>query len=546
MKVVDLRRQSSAKFSRMLESEIALLQELRHRNIVALKQVYHTANNCYLVTEYCERGDLAAHLRRHLRLPEIEAVVLLRDLLCGYRYLVRKGVVHRDLKPANSFLSAEGTLKIADFGFAMKVGDAALAKMNVGSPVYMAPEALERSEYSFQSDIFSIGVLYYELLHGYTPWPCRSEEELLRRVRTEPLRFSQNCAVSEASRDFITRCLRVDRAQRMSEADLFGHELLVSCKVLQVVSANLGRAEDSARAADEYQLRPKHAKPMRPRKRKEDPGQLSIADRLKELRARSEALQKSPSPCRKISIQESLRRIVENQQLRKEREAASRAASPTGEPSDDVPTAKVLSLKCSDLEPMVRRLSRQALTERARIKSERLDLGRQLGQRGQLRTTPEGQRRVGELLRQTVEQLGAASGTTYFARLLEKMQYLLSRLDELVGGARREWHVGPRDDDDPYLKCVAAEKDAKEVCKVAEFYCKRLVRMVGHKTLIGEAVAEKRDSEGGQPIGPLQKFSLTTMLRKVQSVMDCIANNQEVAVEEPGRAKRSLHSEYIG
>jgi serine/threonine-protein kinase ULK/ATG1 len=123
----------------MLESEIALLQELKHRNIIALKQVYHTSNNCYIVTEYCEKGDMANYLKQQLRLPEIEALVFLRDLLSGYRYLVRKGIIHRDLKPANSFLSMEGTLKIADFGFAMRAGDSNLARMNVGSPVYMAP-----------------------------------------------------------------------------------------------------------------------------------------------------------------------------------------------------------------------------------------------------------------------------------------------------------------------------------------------------------------------------------------------------------------------
>jgi serine/threonine protein kinase len=149
-----------------------------------LKQVYHTSNNCYIITEYCERGDVAGYLKSQLRLTEREALGLLRDLLSAYQYLVSKNILHRDIKPANTFLTADGTLKLADFGFALHHEDGELGKLNVGSPVYMAPECLEKSEYSFKSDIFAIGVFYYELLHGYTPWPCRSEEELLRRINT--------------------------------------------------------------------------------------------------------------------------------------------------------------------------------------------------------------------------------------------------------------------------------------------------------------------------------------------------------------------------
>jgi len=107
----------------MLKSEIALLREMRHPNIVELKQVYHTANNCYIITEYCEGGDVAAHLKSKLRLPEQRALALLRDLLNAYQHLVDKNILHRDIKPANAFLTADGTLKLADFGFAIRTND---------------------------------------------------------------------------------------------------------------------------------------------------------------------------------------------------------------------------------------------------------------------------------------------------------------------------------------------------------------------------------------------------------------------------------------
>ena len=140
--MIEMRKQECARFRDMLKSEIALLRELHHPNIVDLKQVYHTTSNCYIVREYCGGGDVAAHLKSKLRLPEQQAVGLLRDLLSAYQYLVSKNILHRDIKPANTFLTADGTLKLADFGFAIRQDDSELARLNVGSPVYMAPECL--------------------------------------------------------------------------------------------------------------------------------------------------------------------------------------------------------------------------------------------------------------------------------------------------------------------------------------------------------------------------------------------------------------------
>jgi hypothetical protein len=87
------------------------------------------------------------------------------------------------------------------------------------------------------------------------------------------------------------------------------------------------------------------------------------------------------------------------------------------------------------------------------------------------------------------------------------------------------------DQDDPYLKCIINEKDPKEICKVAEFYCKRLMRMVGHRAMIGEvSVSQKENVNQADNTENIQRLSLTTLLVKVQSIMDSITNNQEILI----------------
>lgn len=99
---------------------------------------------------------------------------ILKEIINGYRGINRFGIVHRDLKPANIFFN-EGKVKIADFGFAIRNSDIKKnANYNVGSPVYMPLEALNDNQYSSKSDIWAIGVIFFEMLTGHTPWKAKT------------------------------------------------------------------------------------------------------------------------------------------------------------------------------------------------------------------------------------------------------------------------------------------------------------------------------------------------------------------------------------
>lgn len=90
----------------------------------------------------------------------------------------------------------------------------------MGSPLYMSPEALKRNIYSVKNDIWSIGIMCFELLHGETPWECKTEKELMDKMVKVPVRFRDSLNISEQTKRFIAKCLEVNEDQRMSLADL--------------------------------------------------------------------------------------------------------------------------------------------------------------------------------------------------------------------------------------------------------------------------------------------------------------------------------------
>ena len=166
--------------------ELDILLNLDHPNIVKLYEFILSANNLYLVYEYCNGQDLDKY-RRSLEngyLSEKQTLVFMRHICSGFDVLFKKDIIHRDLKPAN-ILIHDGEGKIADFGTARKIDKEKLLfqdKMSIiGSPAYMAPEVIdpEISHYDDKCDIWSFGMMIYELLYRERPWKGVSEYDLL-------------------------------------------------------------------------------------------------------------------------------------------------------------------------------------------------------------------------------------------------------------------------------------------------------------------------------------------------------------------------------
>lgn len=149
--------------------------------VLHLFDVYATKNNTYIITELCD-GDLHNLLKKRRIIPYHEAVEILNQIILGYQDVHNCGYLHRDIKPANIFYKAN-MYKIGDFGFAIPRNELEQHKnYNVGSPVYMPPEALKDNIYSVSCDTWAIGVIFYQMIKGVVPWRAITEKALHQKI----------------------------------------------------------------------------------------------------------------------------------------------------------------------------------------------------------------------------------------------------------------------------------------------------------------------------------------------------------------------------
>jgi serine/threonine protein kinase len=167
-------------------NEASLAGKLRHPHIVAIFDAVVRENSGYIAMEYVDGGDLSQHARPGKLLP-VGDVLQLGFKCCGaLEYAFREGIVHRDIKPANLMIAKSGVVKISDFGAAHLRKSQAVQTAAMGSPFYMSPEQLERHELTFHSDMYSLGVVLYELLTGQRPFTADNLEALRRKILQQP------------------------------------------------------------------------------------------------------------------------------------------------------------------------------------------------------------------------------------------------------------------------------------------------------------------------------------------------------------------------
>ncbi|XP_036406407.1 serine/threonine-protein kinase Nek2 isoform X1 [Megalops cyprinoides] len=192
----------------MLVSEVNLLRELKHPNIVRYydRIIDRTNTTLYIVMEYCEGGDLSSLITRCIKerryLDEEFILRVLAQLSLALKECHRRSdgghtVLHRDLKPANIFLDIKQNVKLGDFGLARILNhDTSFAKTFVGTPYYMSPEQMNRTSYNEKSDIWSLGCLVYELCALSPPFTAYNQKELAEKIREGkfrriPYRYSE-------------------------------------------------------------------------------------------------------------------------------------------------------------------------------------------------------------------------------------------------------------------------------------------------------------------------------------------------------------------
>ncbi len=168
---------------RMFENEVSITVKLSSPNIVTAYDGYPTGDHAFLALEYCEGGTLDQLLLEQGRLPLQRAYALILDVATGLTHTHERSVVHRDVKPANVFLTGAGKAKLGDFGTGVFMAEE--GEERVGTAFYMAPEVFEGRSSGVRSDIYSLGVLAYEVIAGRRPFVADTYEALMVAHHTE-------------------------------------------------------------------------------------------------------------------------------------------------------------------------------------------------------------------------------------------------------------------------------------------------------------------------------------------------------------------------
>ena len=211
---------------------------LTHPNIVGVFDYGETAKLAYIVMEFVDGPSLKSLLDKNDRFPTTETVRIMEALLAGLQFSHERGVVHRDIKPANVMLTRDGQVKIADFGIArIESSSMTQAGTIMGTPAYMSPEQFMGQTVDARTDIYSSGVLLYQMLTGERPFEGSMTAIMHKVLNVAPPRPSQlSVTVPEMLDDVVARAMAKRPEQRYATAAEFAQALRAAA-LGQIVAA---------------------------------------------------------------------------------------------------------------------------------------------------------------------------------------------------------------------------------------------------------------------------------------------------------------------
>jgi serine/threonine-protein kinase len=249
-------------FVRRFYNEAQSAARLSHPNIVNTYDVGREENTYYIVMELVDGTTLAEMIRSDGKIPEPVAIDYAAQMANGLAYAHRQGLLHRDIKPANILITHDDVVKLSDFGIARAMTQQTLAVtqpgMVMGSVYYISPEQAQGLELRETSDLYSVGVVLYQMLSGKLPYMGESPVAVaLKHVSEPPPRIAAVCEVSPAIASIVDRLLQKDPADRFQSASEVATALREARERPMVAAAAPSRA--SSTPSD-----PDRPVPMRP------------------------------------------------------------------------------------------------------------------------------------------------------------------------------------------------------------------------------------------------------------------------------------------
>ena len=227
VKIIDKRRADQNLINKMKE-EISILKKLEHENIVKYYGYIDTSSQLLIKMEYIKYGTLSQWMKKHKKISEEKASLIIKNVLSAISYLHNNQICHRDIKPENIMLAKENDLnsiKIIDFGLSVQNFDSLYSSDYCGTFIYMAPEQIERKSYYLSVDIWSIGILMYMLLNnGEHPFYHKGDtkEDFINNLKSiKNLKYTNK--LSYMGKNLLKKLLEPDPLKRYKANDALKH-----------------------------------------------------------------------------------------------------------------------------------------------------------------------------------------------------------------------------------------------------------------------------------------------------------------------------------
>ncbi|HVS88765.1 MAG TPA: tetratricopeptide repeat protein [Candidatus Acidoferrum sp.] len=231
---------SNPEILRRFKQELILAREVTHRNVIRIFDLGQAKGFKFITMEFVEGRDLRVVLRERGKLPPDETVRIIAQVCRALESAHAAGVVHRDLKPQNIMLDAKDRVYVMDFGIAHSLETPGMTQTGalMGTPEYMSPEQAKGIKVDARSDLFALGIIFYEMLTGISPYKADTAlATLLKRTQERPPPLVEvDPTIPKAISDVVMKCLEIDRDQRYSTAreilEDLGHEMPTSVRAV--------------------------------------------------------------------------------------------------------------------------------------------------------------------------------------------------------------------------------------------------------------------------------------------------------------------------